>query len=139
MRYPRWLLHLKAPLAYKLLDGNTIHVAHDLKTWPAEFHAVRRLAKTYEIRRNHDRSFHVGDVLKLSEYVLDEYDLYKEDNPGKYTHRYEVVLVTYVGNMLYTSMRSSHNCVAMSIVRLGLTETRQFGIDLHVQPQIRLL
>lgn len=38
---------------------------HDLKCWPAEFDALRTGAKTYEIRSTHDRSFAVGDVLKL--------------------------------------------------------------------------
>lgn len=117
-----------------MLEGNTIRVAHELKTWPQEFQAIRSGAKTHEIRRNHDRAFHVGDVLKLSEFVLDEYDPYREDNPGRYTHRYELVQVTYVSSVSYTSLATSHTCVAMSIVRLGLDDTHQYGIELRINP-----
>ena len=134
VRYPKWLLRYKAPLAVKLLEGNTINIAHDLKIWPQHFQAIRAGDKTYEIRRNHDRKFHVGDVLKLSEFVLAEYDPYRADNPGSYTGRHELVLITYVGSDSYSSLAAPHTCVAMSIVKLGLNELRSYGVEYNIHP-----
>ena len=41
--------------------------AHDLKTWPEPFAAVRTLLKPWELRRN-DRDYQVGDLLRLHEW-----------------------------------------------------------------------
>jgi hypothetical protein len=38
---------------------------HDLKCWPQPFDAIASGRKTYEIRKTHDRSYEVGDVLVL--------------------------------------------------------------------------
>jgi hypothetical protein len=43
--------------------------AHDLKTWPEHFAAVASGAKRAEIRRCDDRTFAVGDVLRLREWI----------------------------------------------------------------------
>jgi len=40
---------------------------HDLKTWPMYFGSIESGSKTFEIRRS-DRTFSIGDYLKLSEY-----------------------------------------------------------------------
>ena len=47
---------------------------HDLKCWPESFDALRRGAKTVELRRN-DRDYAERDVLLLREYdpEVDEY------------------------------------------------------------------
>lgn len=38
---------------------------HELKCWPSQFDAIERGDKTFEVRRNDDRDFAVGDVLVL--------------------------------------------------------------------------
>lgn len=60
---------------------------HHLKTWPVYFKALRDGSKTFEIRREDDRRFDVGDVLVLEEY-----------NPGskRYTGEREVRSVSYL-------------------------------------------
>jgi hypothetical protein len=57
---------------------------HELKTWPSYFGALERGEKTFEFRKD-DRSFEVGDVLRLLEY----------DEMG-YTGREVLRRVTYV-------------------------------------------
>jgi hypothetical protein len=140
MQYPRWLLRFKAPLVIPVLDGNTIHIAHDLKIWPQEFQAIRAGIKTFEIRKFHDRDFHVGDVLKLSEFKPEENltDWVRVEWRGQYTNRFEVVRILYISSGTFTSRDSCLAHKVMSIARLGLTESRQLGIELHVQdgPQL---
>jgi len=41
---------------------------HKLKTWPEYFQAVKSGRKAFEVRRNDDRDFCVGDVLHLQEW-----------------------------------------------------------------------
>ena len=43
-------------------------VIHTLKTWPEFFAAVLDDRKTFEVRRCDDRTFAVGDVLRLQEW-----------------------------------------------------------------------
>lgn len=38
---------------------------HELKTWPDFAEAIADGRKTFEVRRTHDRTFAVGDVLHL--------------------------------------------------------------------------
>lgn len=60
---------------------------HHLKTWPAYFAAVRDGSKPFEIRREQDRTFAVGDVLVLEEY---------EPEAKRYTGEREVRSVSYL-------------------------------------------
>lgn len=59
---------------------------HDLKSWPAPFHAVRDGAKTAELRNN-DRDYKVGDFLLLREFIIEE---------KRYTGLETVVEVTHI-------------------------------------------
>ena len=67
------------------MESNQTLRVHDLKTWPDEFRAVVRGAKTAEVRKD-DRNFRVGDVLELLEYDPDS---------EKYTGLKRRVLVTH--------------------------------------------
>jgi uncharacterized protein YqfB (UPF0267 family) len=60
---------------------------HNLKTWPEYFEQVVIGTKTFEIRKNDDRTFSVGDILKL-----EEFDPVKQ----MYTSRISFVIVTYI-------------------------------------------
>jgi hypothetical protein len=59
---------------------------HELKTWPAYFHALISGDKTFELRRN-DRDFMPGNMLRLREWCPDKRD---------YTGRECECIVTYV-------------------------------------------
>lgn len=64
---------------------------HELKCWPAYFHAITCGDKTFEVRRD-DRGFQKGDVLDLREYDKDRGVTEREH----FTGNAEQVLVTYV-------------------------------------------
>lgn len=54
---------------------------HELKTWPVYFDAVKRGAKTFEVRKN-DRGFQTGDLVELQRLTLNRADAdYDEDEP----------------------------------------------------------
>jgi hypothetical protein len=53
----------------------TIHL---LKAWPSPFDAVKSGEKTFEFRQN-DRSFHVGDTLRLQRWNPETRDYYRND------------------------------------------------------------
>lgn len=69
-------------------------VQHDLKSWPADFEAVRVGAKTAEIRRCDDRQFRVNDVL-----ALHEFDPMANEGKGEYSGRLIRVRCTQVDRM----------------------------------------
>lgn len=60
---------------------------HTLKIQPEFFEAMTEGRKTFEIRRGNDRTYVVGDTLRLREYLPDRKD---------YSGREMDVLVTYV-------------------------------------------
>ena len=60
--------------------------AHNLKIYPEYYEAVTSGAKTFELRFN-DRNYHVGDTLRLREYV---------PHTQTYTSRETTVTVTYI-------------------------------------------
>jgi uncharacterized protein YqfB (UPF0267 family) len=62
-------------------------VIHELKTWPEYYSMVEVGAKTFEIRKNDDRVFSVGDILRLKEY---------EPEKQLYTGRHLSVIVSYI-------------------------------------------
>lgn len=61
-------------------------MVHYLKTWPIFFEEVLNGNKTFEIRKENDRVFNVGDILVLEEYTVD----------SGYTGRSVIKEVTYV-------------------------------------------
>lgn len=44
---------------------------HDLKIHPQYFKLIKLGIKNFEVRNNHDRSFHEGDILTLKEFDPD--------------------------------------------------------------------
>jgi hypothetical protein len=66
-------------------------VKHELKCWPEPFAAVREGVKTHEIREAIDRSYSVGDVLEMREWVPSLTLL-----DGRYTGRRVSVKVTHI-------------------------------------------
>lgn len=73
---------------------------HDLKIWPVPFRAVLSGAKRHEIRVN-DRSYAVGDILHLREWVPEDQEdaVYEAGggwNDANYTGRTIDVEVTHM-------------------------------------------
>jgi hypothetical protein len=62
-------------------------IAHELKSWPQFFTAIVQGAKTHELRRATDRTFEVGQLIRLNEF---------EPALGAYTGRSVVVEITYL-------------------------------------------
>jgi uncharacterized protein YqfB (UPF0267 family) len=60
---------------------------HNLKTWPEYFEQVVIGTKTFEIRKTDDRTFNVGDILRLEEF---------DPERRAYTGRTSIVVVTYI-------------------------------------------
>ncbi len=84
---------------------------HDLKTLPEYYQAVKAGIKPFELRKEDDRRFEVGDVLYLREYDPARADAYFSRHAGNFQRGDEVwidavdsaytgatmrVLVTYV-------------------------------------------
>lgn len=70
-------------------------IEHELKTVPPYFGHVASGLKTFDVRLTFDRSFVVGDTLRLREWVPDTEDE-ETLNTGRYTGREVRVRVTYV-------------------------------------------
>lgn len=60
---------------------------HELKCWPEFFQAILERRKTHDLRRSDDRTFRVGDLLKLREF---------DPKSERYTGRDQTVEVTYI-------------------------------------------
>lgn len=60
---------------------------HELKSWPQFFESILSGHKRHELRRNDDRNFSVGDILRLREY---------DPKANRYTGRDLYVEVTYI-------------------------------------------
>lgn len=79
------------PLRFGCPDDSH-YVVHDLKTWPEFYEHVATGSKPFEVRREDDRRFEVGHVLRLREWVPSTITRQKEGYTGAECHR----LVTYV-------------------------------------------
>jgi hypothetical protein len=75
------------PSASKRSTKDQREIAYKLKSWPKFFSAIMSGAKTHELRRTDDRTFHVGDFLLLQEF---------DSALNKYTGRELTVKVTYI-------------------------------------------
>ncbi len=62
-------------------------VIHELKCWPPFFNAIAAGKKRHDLRRAHDRNFHVGDRMLLREFDPEE---------GRYTGREQLMEITYI-------------------------------------------
>lgn len=80
---------------------------HDLKIWPIYFVDVAAGRKTFEIRREDDRVFQIGDTINLREWD-------PASTPGDFTGRTCLVEVTYIGTIPFI-----HGYVGMSIRLIG--------------------
>lgn len=65
-------------------------MVHYLKTWPAQFEAIKDMRKTFEWRFN-DRKFAEGDML-----VLQKFDPTQNNNKGEFLGEEILVTVCYV-------------------------------------------
>ena len=86
-------------------------IEHDLKTWPCEHDAAGNGSKPFEVRGNTDRSFGVGDILRLrrwdphARYIpsgpsgnyLDEDGRVVQHCSQAHTHRMRVTYVLHGG------------------------------------------
>ena len=86
---------------------------HKLKTWRKEFDAVLRGAKKFDIRKEDDRKFEVGDVLLFREYLPHRVRT-------KYTGRELKVKVTYIVRGPEWDIPAG--MVVMSICRIGAND-----------------
>jgi len=78
---------------------------HELKTWPMYFEHILLGKKNFEIRKEDDRIFQVGDLVSLKEFDRGE---------RRYTGRETIRKITYV-------LRSFDGLMPDYVV-LGLTE-----------------
>lgn len=62
-------------------------VSHELKCWPEFYDAVVSGQKKHDLRRADDRSFEVGDLVRLREY---------DPRAMRYTGRTRTVEITYI-------------------------------------------
>lgn len=69
---------------------------HRLKCWPEFFEAVLRGAKRFELRRNDDRVFSVGDLVTLREMHPSYWRADNTRAPEEFTGREIEVRVLYV-------------------------------------------
>jgi len=60
---------------------------HELKSWPKLFSAIVAGDKRHELRRNEDRDFSVGDLIRLNEFDSDQ---------DCYTGRTQLARITYI-------------------------------------------
>jgi hypothetical protein len=60
---------------------------HELKVWPDWYGPLEKGIKTFDIRRNDDRNFHVGEVVKFNEF---------NDRTGKFTGRSCYKRISYI-------------------------------------------
>jgi hypothetical protein len=91
---------------YAISDDIPLKETHELKTWPAEFMAVARGEKTFDLREN-DRNFQVGDYLLLREY---------DPTKREYTGRSLRVYVTYLLKGGMFGLPETHCIMSISIV-----------------------
>jgi len=64
-----------------------INVDHDLKIWPQYFEDIKIGAKRFELRKEDDRTFHIGDVVMLREF---------DPEKDQYTGRSVTGMINYV-------------------------------------------
>ena len=72
-------------------EVTTTPLDHELKCWPVYFQAIWNRSKKFELRR-YDRTFLVGDIIKLREYVPSA----SNNGVGIYSGRSIVIKVTYL-------------------------------------------
>ena len=66
---------------------------HKLKILPMYFNAVLDGSKPFEVRKEDDRTYTVGDELLLKEYLTEGY--YEETDKAEYTGRFCHRKITY--------------------------------------------
>lgn len=77
---------------------------HDLKTWPEFYIAIENGDMTFELRKDDDRGFRVGDFLRLKEWL---------PSFEKYTGRQMVVQVSYLMAGPAFGIEARHVCMAI--------------------------
>jgi hypothetical protein len=75
------------PSGQMRLEHDSGPILHELKCWPQFFDAIAKGKKRHDLRRAHERDFHVGDRLWLREF---------DPGPERYTGREQIVEVTYI-------------------------------------------
>lgn len=88
---------------------------HSLKTWPESFREIAFGQKTFELRRNDDRGFSIGDTLRLLEFIPG-FSTGRPSHHGEFTGAFVDVRVMTISTATQWPAGIKDGFVIMSIV-----------------------
>lgn len=99
-------------------------MTHELKCWPEFFSAVQNWDKLFEIRRN-DRSFKVGDIVWLREFIPES---------GEYTGASARRTITYMTDFP-PGLRDGYVCMGLGGIDIYSRERERTNADQSADPR----